>query len=68
VGKFIVRPVCGLTEHIAVAYIALALLMLVNMVIQIDTIYDMIEGARFSRGLYANNLFLNFVLNRVKIN
>ena len=52
---------------IAVVYISLALLMIVNLVVQYQPIYDIIESSRFSRGLYDNNLFLNYVLKRMKL-
>lgn len=64
--NYIGGPVFGLIEGIAVAYIALALLMIVNLVVQLDVIYEIIDKSRFSRGLYINNLYLNFVLKRIK--
>ena len=65
--NYIGGPVFGLVEGIAVVYIALALLMLVNIVVQFEPLHDLIENARFSRNLYDNNMFLNFVLTRIKI-
>jgi len=65
--NYIGGPVFGLIEGISVAYIALSLLMLVNIVVQLDSIYDIIGKSRVALGLYENNLFLNFVLSRIKI-
>jgi len=65
VFNYIGGPVFGLIEGIAVAYIALALVMLVNIVIQSDVIYAMIDNSRLARGLYQENLFLNFVMKRL---
>ena len=64
--NYIGGPVLGLVEGIAVVYIALALLMTVNLVVQQDTIYEIIDKSRVSRGLYFNNMFLDFVLKRLK--
>ena len=65
--NYIVGPVFGIIEGFAAAYVALALIMLVNMVVQLDAIYDLIEKSRVARGLYENNLFLNFVLRRISL-
>ena len=65
--NYIGGPVLGLVEGIAVVYIAFALLMLVNIVVQLDQLNELIDNARFSRNLYDNNMFLNFVLSRIKI-
>jgi len=65
--NYIRGPVLGLVEGIAVVYIALALLMIVNLVVQLDTVYEIIEHSRFARGLYENNMFLDFVLKRMKL-
>jgi hypothetical protein len=63
--NFIGGPVIGLVEGIVTVYIALALLMLVNIVIQFEPINQLIEASRFARGMYDNNYFLDFVLGRV---
>ena len=65
--NYIGGPVFGLIEGIAVVYIALALIMIVNMVVQLKPLYDLIENSRFARGLYENNLFLNFILSRIRL-
>ncbi|MCL2057613.1 MAG: CvpA family protein [Oscillospiraceae bacterium] len=65
--NYIAGPVFGLIEGIAVVYIALAVIMVVNIVIQLEPLHDLIESARFSKGMYENNLFLNFVLPRMKL-
>ena len=65
--NYIGGPVFGLVEGITVVYIALALLMVVNMVVQFDSIYEIIDKANFSRGLYEKNMFLNFVLKRIEL-
>ena len=63
--NYIGGPVFGLIEGISTAYIALALLMIVNLVVQLDPIYEIIENASFSHGLYENNMFLDFVIKRI---
>ena len=65
--NYIGGPVLGLIEGIATAYIALALVMLVNIVVQLEPVYKVIESARFSRGIYEHNLFLDFVLKRMRL-
>jgi len=65
--NYIGGPVFGLIEGIAVVYICLALIMLVNIVVQFEPLYEIIDKSRFARGLYENNLFLNFVLTRIKL-
>ena len=65
--NFIGGPVLGLVEGIATAYVALAFIMAVNIVVQQDFIYDIIDKSRFARGLYMNNLYLDFVLKRLKL-
>ena len=65
--NYIGGPVFGLVEGIAVVYIALSVLMLVNIVVQLEPLHDLIESARFSRNLYIDNMFLNFVLSRITI-
>jgi len=65
--NYIAGPVFGLVEGLAAAYIALALIVLVNTVVQLEPIYAQIANLRFARGLYDNNLFLNFALNRIKL-
>jgi uncharacterized membrane protein required for colicin V production len=65
--NYIGGPVFGLIEGIAVVYIALSFIMLINIVVQLDAIYEIVDKSRFSRGLYENNLFLNYVLNNIKL-
>lgn len=65
--NYIGGPVLGFIEGIATAYIALALVMLVNIVVQLEPVYKVIESARFSRGIYENNLFLDFVLKHIRL-
>ena len=65
--NYIGGPVFGLVEGIAVVYIALSLIMAVNIVIQFEPLYEIIENSTFSRGLYVNNLFLNFVFSRIEL-
>jgi len=64
--NYIGGPVFGLVEGIATVYIALALLTIVNIIVQSDQIYKIIGEARFSRGFYEKNLFLDFALKRIK--
>jgi len=65
--NYIGGPVLGLIDGLASVYIALALIMLVNVVVQLDSIYKMIETSRFAKGLYENNMFLNFILKRMSL-
>lgn len=65
--NYIGGPVLGLVEGIATVYVALALLMIVNIVVQQNSIYEIIDKSRFARGLYENNLFLDFMLKRIKL-
>jgi uncharacterized membrane protein required for colicin V production len=65
--NYIGGPVLGLIDGLAAVYVALALIMIVNMVVQLEPIYAIIEGSRFARGLYENNLFLNFIIKRISL-
>lgn len=65
--NYIGGPVLGLIDGIAAVYVALALIMIVNLVVQLDPVYNIIAESRFARGLYFNNLFLDFVMKKIKL-
>ncbi|MDR3119769.1 MAG: CvpA family protein [Clostridiales bacterium] len=63
--NYIGGPVFGLVEGIATVYVALALIMTVNLVVQFPLVYELLDKSRFASGLYENNLYLDFVLRRI---
>jgi hypothetical protein len=63
--NLITGPVLGVVEGLAVVYMALAGIMLVNIVVQQDIVYTMIDDAKIAKALYDNNLFLDFAINRL---
>ncbi|MDR1061736.1 MAG: CvpA family protein [Clostridiales bacterium] len=63
--NYITGPVLGIVEGLAVIYIALSVVMAVNIVAQQDVVYDLIEDAKIARTLYNNNMFLDFALKRL---
>jgi uncharacterized membrane protein required for colicin V production len=63
--NYITGPVLGIVEGLAVIYIALSVVMAVNIVAQQDVIYDLIEDSKIARTLYNNNMFMDFALKRL---
>jgi hypothetical protein len=63
--NYIVGPVLGLAEGVFTVYLAMAVVMLVNAVVQNNYIWQLLVDSRLARSIYQNNLFLNFMLRRI---
>ena len=63
--NYIVGPALGLAEGVFTVYVALSVVMLVNVIVQNDFIWNLLSQSRLAQSLYENNLFLNFTLRRI---
>jgi len=63
--NFTLAPIFGFIEGVIVVYIALALLMAVNTIIQTDVLFGYIDRSTLGRVMYENNLFLEFFAKRI---
>ena len=65
--NYIAAPVLGLAEGMFTVYVALTVVMLVNVVAQNDFIWSLLSQSRLAQSLYVNNLFLDFTLRRIRL-
>ena len=63
--NYIAGPVLGLAEGAFTVYVALAVVMLVNVVAQNEFVWSLLSQSRLAQSMYTNNLFLNFTLRRI---
>ena len=63
--NYTLAPIFGILEGFSVVYITLSVVVLINMVVQQEPVYQIIANSNLARSLYENNLFMNFTLSKL---
>jgi len=65
VCNYILGPAFGVVEAFSVIYFSLAIIMLLNVVVQQDIVFEYLERSTLAKRLYEENFLLDFILQNM---